>query len=579
MTSEAMNDTVPPLTARPSKRAAIYLRVSTAKQAGKDDDPDGYSLPAQKEACYRKAEALGAEVVGEYVDRGESAKTADRREFQRMLSRIQTERDVDYVILDKIDRFARNRRDDANILFELRMAGAQLVSVKENIDETPAGQLLHAVMAGIAEFYSRNLATEALKGMTQKAKVGGTPGRAPIGYLNTRRRVDGREVRTVTVDPERAPLVQWAFEAYASGEWTIRTLTDALGDKGLRALPHGGKLPGPVQPSHVGHLLSNRYYLGYVTFKGAEYQGRHQPLVPQSLFDRVQEVLREHHRAGEKRRVHHHYLKGSVFCAHCGSRLCLTNAKGSYLYFFCVGRHQRRTICPQRYLPAEDVERAVERYYRTVRLPEEIQQAIRDGLRAELDKQNRQAEPEIAWARRRVVELEQERRRLVRGVIDGSIPGDLAREEQDRIARELKQAQQVLATAEAIYSRIEDTLGRALALVGRCDEVYRQGGPQVRRLSNQFFFDRLLVTDSETAEVAGATLREPWATLLTDDFIKQMRHSATNPGHDHVGQGSNMMSLVPPAGFEPALLPPEGSALSPELRGLGRVDATSRPGA
>jgi site-specific DNA recombinase len=128
-----------------------------------------------------------------------------------MLAFVKAQADIDYVVLDKIDRFARNRRDDANVLFELRMAGAQLVSVKENIDDTPAGQLLHAIMAGIAEFYSRNLAAEALKGMTQKAKAGGTPGRAPIGYLNTRRRTEGREVATVVVDPERARLVQWAF--------------------------------------------------------------------------------------------------------------------------------------------------------------------------------------------------------------------------------------------------------------------------------------------------------------------------------------------------------------------------------
>jgi DNA invertase Pin-like site-specific DNA recombinase len=158
-----------------TKRAVIYLRVSTAKQADKDADAEGYSLPAQREACLRKAEALGAQVVEEYLDRGESAKTTDRPEFQRMLTRIRLARDVDYVILDKIDRFARNRRDDANTMFELKSHGAQLVSVKENIDETPAGQLLHAIMAGIAEFYSRNLATEALKGMTQKAKTGGTP--------------------------------------------------------------------------------------------------------------------------------------------------------------------------------------------------------------------------------------------------------------------------------------------------------------------------------------------------------------------------------------------------------------------
>ena len=160
------------------KRAVIYLRVSTAKQARKDEG-DGYSLPAQDEACRRKAEQLDADVVADaFVDRGESAKTADRREFQRMLAFVKAQRDIDYVILDKIDRFARNRRDDANVLFELRMAGAQLVSVKENIDNTPAGQLLHAIMAGIAEFYSRNLAAEALKGMTQRPR----PAAHPAGH-------------------------------------------------------------------------------------------------------------------------------------------------------------------------------------------------------------------------------------------------------------------------------------------------------------------------------------------------------------------------------------------------------------
>src|SRR5438105_1306409 len=123
------------------KRAAAYLRVSTSKQADKDFDPEGYSLPAQREACYRKAKDKQAEVVDEYMDRGESAKTADRPEFQRLLDRVRTKRDIDYVLVDKVDRFARNVRDAVNIIYELKAAGAQLVSVKENIDETPAGQL------------------------------------------------------------------------------------------------------------------------------------------------------------------------------------------------------------------------------------------------------------------------------------------------------------------------------------------------------------------------------------------------------------------------------------------------------
>lgn len=96
-----------------------------------------------------------------------------------------------------------------------------------------------------------------------------------------------------------------------------------------------------------------------------------------------------------------------------------------------------------------------------MRLPEEVQTDIREGLRAELDGQRTKAAPEMSWARKRVVELEHERRRLARGVVEGSIPGDLAREEQDRIKSELKDSERILATTELVYARIQDTLNMA----------------------------------------------------------------------------------------------------------------------
>jgi site-specific DNA recombinase len=234
---------------------------------------------------------------------------------------------------------------------------------------------------------------------------------------------------------------------------------------------------------------------------------------------------------------------------HRGRRLCLTKAKGNYLYFFCVGHHQRRTVCPQRYLSAEVVEQAVERYYSTVRLPEKLQNQIRDGLRAEMDYQQRLAQPEIAWAKRRVKELADERRRLARGVVTGAVPGDLAREEHDRIDAELEQAKKTLSAAEMIFDHIEATLNEALELIGRCDEVYRLAGPEIRRLSNQFFFDRLLISEKteEGAQVTSAVLQEPWATLVSEDFQASMAISAKNPGQDHFAPGSKMSALAPPA--------------------------------
>lgn len=90
------------------------------------------------------------------------------------------------MIVHKVDRLARNRVDDVEINLAIRAAGATLVSATENIDETPKGMLLHGIMSSFAEYYSRNLATEVLKGMGQKAKGGGTVGMAKIGYRNVR---------------------------------------------------------------------------------------------------------------------------------------------------------------------------------------------------------------------------------------------------------------------------------------------------------------------------------------------------------------------------------------------------------
>ena len=118
---------------------------------------------------------------------------------------------VDYVIVHKIDRLARNRGDDAALTDAILATGARLVSTTEAIGGTPSGRLLHGIMASIAESYSQSLATEVMKGMRQKAAQGGTPGRAPLGYLNQRRVEDGQEVRYVIVDPERGPHIAWAF--------------------------------------------------------------------------------------------------------------------------------------------------------------------------------------------------------------------------------------------------------------------------------------------------------------------------------------------------------------------------------
>lgn len=539
-------------------RAVLYLRVSTTRQVKKDEkDPEGYSIPAQRDAGLRKARELGAKVVAEFIDYGESARTDDRPEFQRMLRFLSTQHNVRYVIVDKVNRFARNRRDDANALFEIQRAGAALISAKENIDDTPVGGLVHGILAAIAEYESRNNGTEAVKGMTQKAKGGGTPGRPPIGYRNVTRQTEDRVIKTVEIDPDRAPLIQWAFETYASGEWTISSLHEALVEKGLRCRPNGrGSGGNPIPRAHVGRILNNRYYLGKVIFQGVEYRGDHQPLVSTQVFDRVQGLLRSRNRAGERQRIHHHYLKGSVFCARCGSRLCLTQVTGrhggKYLYFFCLNRH-KGSECQQRYVLASKVEAAVERFYASnVRMPKAVQATIRAGLETEIERQRQHAGPEMKHQRARLKRLEIERERLAEGAITGAVPMDIAAKQQTRIEQELADAHNVLAASQAVFARIQEGLDIALKLLDCWDRVYLSGGPQIRRHCNQALFVKLLVVDGE---VVDAEYRHPWGTLTAREFIEQMRRNTKNPGPLSEARGLNKVVL---AGQEGQLSNPAG---------------------
>jgi site-specific DNA recombinase len=188
------------------KTAVLYLRVSTTSQVHTDYDPEGISIPAQRVACERKAEQMGVTVVGEYVEPGRSATTITKRPvFQEMLARLKADRDVDYVVVYNLSRLNRNRVDDAQVLMLMRSFKVTLISAQENIDETPAGQLMHGILAVFNEYRSNSDGAHIRYKMGQKAKNGGTLGRTKFGYLNVRDMIDGHEIRTVAVDPERGP--------------------------------------------------------------------------------------------------------------------------------------------------------------------------------------------------------------------------------------------------------------------------------------------------------------------------------------------------------------------------------------
>ena len=573
-----------------TRHAVLYLRVSTKEQAEAGGEAEGYSIPAQRAACQRKAESLGALVDDEFVDAGESARSADRADLQRLLTYV-TEHHVDYVIVHKLDRLARNRLDDALINLHLNNAGATLVSCSENIDETPSGALMHGIMSSIAEFYSKNLSTEAVKGMQQKAAFGGTPGRAPIGYCNVVKLADGREVRTVDVDEVRGPLVTFAFEAYATGEWTILTLLDEVTARGLRTMPGRKRAEKELGTSQLHRLLRNRYYIGKIAWRGVEYDGNHPPLVNPETFTRVQTLLSTKNTAGERQVTHQHYLKGSLFCDACKSRFGFTLAKGHggvYPYFFCLGRHRRRTDCTQRSLPVDQVEALVEREWQQLRLEPAYAELLQQLLAEEMTDVQRSAERQAAVSKRRLQSLGEERSKLLRAHYDGAIPLDLLRTEMSRLTAEIEGHERRLKASQQSYTDKRELLGRAVHFLSDFTHVYQQAGPQLRRQLNQGMFEAIFLSDGPDGNLV---LAEPFRSLLSPDLLASRRsHAHDRSAHPEawsdgmpawlrshpwwtaetrqsrekrsgadlahsLGLGLNKERLAPPTGFEPVLPP------------------------
>jgi len=319
-------------------RCVIYLRVSTRGQAEKGEGEEGSSIPAQREACARHIRDAGWDLVDEYADRGESARSAERPQLQAMLARIATERDVDAVVVHKIDRLARNMEDHVAIRALLRRKGVALVSVTENVEETASGRLVEGIHALMAEFYSANLAAEIKKGMVQNAKLGGFPHGAPIGYLNIKDLVAGRQVARIVPDPGRAPLVTVAFEHYASGEWSLQRLAGELGHRGLTSRGRRNRPVKAITWQGLAKILANPVYVGIACWGGVEHPGLHEPLTTREVFRRVQELLAARSVRGTRERKHPHYLKGVLHCGVCGRRLSIQHSKGRYAYFFSSAR-------------------------------------------------------------------------------------------------------------------------------------------------------------------------------------------------------------------------------------------------
>lgn len=500
------------------KTAVLYLRVSTTSQVNTYYDPEGLSIPTQRKVCLAKAKQLGIAIIDEYVELGRSCtNTVNRPEFQAMLERLHTCRDVDCVMVYKLSRLNRSRFDDAVTMMELRKANVTLISATENIDETPEGQLVHGMLAAVNEYRSAADGADIRIKLLRKIEQGGTIGPARLGYLNVIDTVEGRRINTIGLDPERAPLIRKAFELYATGDYSCEHLQQKLTDLGLTTRPSAKRpTPRPLAVSTIHRLLADPYYTGIVTFKGKQYPGQHKPLVSQELFDRVQE-MRALRSNNTRDRVHFHYLKGGfLHCERCHkagrrSRFVYTEAKGkggTYAYYLCRGRQDGH--CDMPYLPVSLVEDYVERHICTLSLGSDFTQRTEAEMTQALDDQQALIRQSNQAITRKLKDITAKEGRLIDLVADGSLDTAAARRRLAELTQERQRLEQTKQTFDQRLAIGRDVLTTSLHLLQDIGTLYRQSPDPVRGMLCQALFDTIYLDDTT---VTTSTLMEPYSSL------------------------------------------------------------------
>ncbi len=323
--------------------AVIYARYSSDNQREE-------SIEGQMRECYAFSKKNGISVVGEYIDRAFSAKTDRRPDFQRMI-KDSAKHNFNLVIVWKLDRFARNRYDSAHYKALLKKNGVKVMSAVERISDGAEGILLESVLEGMAEYYSADLSEKVLRGHTENAlKCKYNGGTMPIGYYADKE-------QHYVADSLTAPFVLEAFRHYDEG-LTMSEIAAVLNQHGLK-----NKRGGDIDIDSVSRMLSNRKYIGEYRYRDIVIPNGIPALVPQDLFDRVQEKIAKNKKAPARHKAEDDYLLTTkLFCGECESLMvgeCGTSRSGTVHHYYKCTNAKRHGGCRKKAIKKDWIENLV----------------------------------------------------------------------------------------------------------------------------------------------------------------------------------------------------------------------------
>ena len=322
---------------------ALYLRFSSDNQRQE-------SLDAQERACREYAAKKGLNVVRVYKDEAKSGLSAERKEFLQMIKDSE-KKEFRYLLVHKLDRFSRDKYDTVTFKRKLKINGVSVLSVLENLDDSPESLILESVLEGMAQYYSINLAREVLKGMFESAyKATHLGGKPPLGFNVKKKKYE--------INQPEAQIVREIFSRYANGEGYIGILR-YLNGMGFRT-----KRGNPFGKNSLYSILENEKYVGNFVFNKKlekDVAGKRNPqlkpreewivvedaipaIIDKEIFAKVQAKMEANAGRGGRFKAKEIYLlSGLVFCGECGfsmygnTRKCGRN-KSRYSSYRCSNR-------------------------------------------------------------------------------------------------------------------------------------------------------------------------------------------------------------------------------------------------
>ncbi|MDD4859745.1 MAG: recombinase family protein [Dehalococcoidales bacterium] len=477
-------------------KCCIYARVSTEEQAERD-----LSIPFQIARCRYHAQGLGWEVVKEYIDAGESARTDKRHEFQKMIVAARA-KEFDIILVHKFDRFARNDYDFVVYEKELEELGITLDSVSEPGDaSTPAGYIGRRMMQIISTWYSKNLAVEARKGMKEKVEKGGWPKLAPPGYLN----VHDKTSAWVEIDPQLGPLVTKAFQEMATGSWTLKEWANQVYSLGHRSRK-GNRIAVGIWSS----IFHNRFYLGETWLKNGDMptKGNQIALTDEDTFSRVQEVLRSHDNYKQRTQRHKYLLQGMLYSEDTNTPCFVeTHPKKRISYYRTKGKVDGRQI----FYNTRDIDKQLFDAMRDI--------TITDDQKAALETQmHKWFASEVGdngeWeqAKQRLVKLERMEKNLQELFLEEEISKEDFKERRVRIQAERTNLKYLVDTIESHRGLVRADFEVGLQLANKLDSVFEKGDNEVRRLLCETVFKQVRIRKGKIVDVE---LNSPFTLIVS----------------------------------------------------------------